>query len=80
MSLFFLDIYIQSPRIIVKLTYLTLSTNKNEGNYLKQNVRSNTRYVHIVVAPSAAQQLKSRLRPHRGVKGCGDCTIVCVGF
>ena len=43
-------------------------------------VRSNTRYVHLAVTPSAARQLNRRLCPHRGIKGCGDRTIVCVGF
>ena len=43
-------------------------------------VRSNTRYVRLVVTPSAAWQLNCRLRPHRGIKGCGDHTIGCVGF
>ena len=44
------------------------------------NVRSNTRYVHLAVTPSAARQLNRRLRPLRGIKGCRDHTIVCVGF
>ena len=45
-----------------------------------RDVRSNTRYVHRVVTPSAAWQLNHRLHPHGGIKGCGDCTIVCGGF
>ena len=40
-------------------------------------VRSNTRYVHHVVTPSATWQLNCR--PHRGIKGCGDHTIVWGG-
>ena len=43
-------------------------------------IRSNTRCVHLVVTPSAARQLNHTLRPHRGIKGCRDCTIVCVWF
>ena len=43
-------------------------------------VRSNTRYIHRVVTPSAAWQPNQRLHPHRGIKGCRDCTIVCMGF
>ena len=44
-----------------------------------QDVRSNTHYVHLMVTPSAAWQLSCRLRPHRGLKGCGDHTIVWGG-
>ena len=33
------------------------------------SVRSNTRYVHRAVTPSAAWQLNRRLCPHRGKKG-----------
>ena len=33
-----------------------------------------------MVTPSAAWQLNRRLCPHVGIKGCGDCTSVCVGF
>ena len=43
-------------------------------------VRSNTHYVHSTVTPFAAWQLNHRFQPHGGIKGCGDCTIVCVGF
>ena len=43
-------------------------------------VRSNTRYVHLVVTPSAVRQLNCRLCPLRRKKGCRDHTIVCVGF
>ena len=45
-----------------------------------KSVRSNTCYVHLVVTPSAAQQLNYRLCPLRSIKGCEDCTIECGGF
>ena len=45
-----------------------------------RDVRSNTRYVHLVVTPSAAWQLNHRLHPYRGIKGYRDHTIVCGGF
>ena len=45
-----------------------------------QDVRSNTRYVHLIVTPSAAQQFNCRLPQLRGIKGCGDRTIGYLGF
>ena len=38
-------------------------------------VRSNTRYVHCVVTPSAAWQLNHRLHPQRSIKGSAETTL-----
>ena len=40
-------------------------------------VRSNTRYVHLVVTPSAAGQLNRRLCPLRSIKGSVE-TALCM--
>ena len=44
---------------------------------IKTNVRSNTRYVHLIVTPSAAWQLNCRLCPHRGIKGL-ETALLCM--
>ena len=38
-------------------------------------VRSNTRYIHRVVTPSAARQLNYRLCPHRSIKGSAETAL-----
>ena len=77
------DFHLLTVKVSSIYIYISEKLAREECTFWVYNVtivRSNTRYVHLVVTPSAAPQLNHRLCPHRGIKGYGDHTIVCVWF